>query len=285
MCNETLTLDARTIVLLSDALTFESTNYNARVFLAVAKLNLGKVDESEEAYKAAIDAQPKTLLAWQVRKTAYSTEPLSDYWKRVWRASTRKRSNGCNTSILRCELPIWRPKGRLIANGNGMTAHFLPPSNDVTKCAEALQKVLNARKEHGSRNEVLGTLKLFLPGSPYYNLLSELPSPDQTNPTASTTFEAESLIHNSLPILEELLREKEKAEQSAIQKEVEKRRQRLTTTTSAEDTRKAVMQEIMSKSELPGMYPQSLKADCMCDFAGMLRVSLSFKLRRRLLAL
>lgn len=50
----------------SDALTFESTNYNARVFLAVAKLNLGKLDESEQEYRKAIDAQPETPLAWQV---------------------------------------------------------------------------------------------------------------------------------------------------------------------------------------------------------------------------
>jgi lipopolysaccharide biosynthesis regulator YciM len=35
--------------------------------LAVAKLNLGKTDESEAAYKAATEAQPTTLLAWQVR--------------------------------------------------------------------------------------------------------------------------------------------------------------------------------------------------------------------------
>lgn len=115
-----------------------------------------------------------------------------------------------------------------------------------------MQKVLHARKEHGSRAEVLETLKLFLPESQYYHILNQLPPPDQTNPTGSSTFEAESLIHNSLPILEELLREKEQEEQTAIQREVERRRQRLSTTTSAEETRKAVMQEVMSKSELPG---------------------------------
>lgn len=107
------------------------------------------------------------------------------------------------------------------------------------------------RRDHGSPAEVLDTLKLFLPDSPYYNVLSQLPVPDNTNPTGSSTYEAESLIHNSLPILEELLRVKEAEEHNVIQKEVEKRRQRLTTTTSAEETRKTVMQEVMSKSELP----------------------------------
>lgn len=54
------------LAICSDALTFESTNYNGRVFLAVAKLNLEKLDEAEEAYKTAIASQPQTLLAWQV---------------------------------------------------------------------------------------------------------------------------------------------------------------------------------------------------------------------------
>jgi len=43
------------------------------VFLAVAKLNLDKLDQAEEAYKIAIEAQPATLLAWQA-----STYSLSD---------------------------------------------------------------------------------------------------------------------------------------------------------------------------------------------------------------
>lgn len=55
----------------STALSFESSNYNARVFLALAKLNLGKHDESEAEYRQAIDLQPSTALAWQVCRYAY----------------------------------------------------------------------------------------------------------------------------------------------------------------------------------------------------------------------
>lgn len=60
-------------------------------------------------------------------------------------------------------------------------------------------------------------------------------------------------MYNSLPILQELLAEREREEEVAIEKEVDKRRQRLTTTTSAEETRRIVMYEVMSKSELPGL--------------------------------
>jgi superkiller protein 3 len=133
-------------------------------------------------------------------------------------------------------------------------------SNDATKVAEALQKVLHFRKEHGTREEVLDALKLFLPESPYYALLSDLNPPDMTSPTSTTTFEAESLVHNSLPILQEIVEYEEAAERQAIQKEVEKRRQRLTTTTSAEETRKMVMREVMSKSRLPGKSSSKKRA-------------------------
>lgn len=47
-------------------LQFESNNYNARVFLALAQLNSGLQKESEINYEQAIDAQPDTPLAYQV---------------------------------------------------------------------------------------------------------------------------------------------------------------------------------------------------------------------------
>jgi superkiller protein 3 len=48
-------------------LKYESSNYNARVFLALALLNLGKFDESEASYRKAIQSSPEQPLAWQVR--------------------------------------------------------------------------------------------------------------------------------------------------------------------------------------------------------------------------
>lgn len=50
----------------SEVLKYESANYNARVFLALALLNLGKHEEAEATYRKAIQGSPEQLLAWQV---------------------------------------------------------------------------------------------------------------------------------------------------------------------------------------------------------------------------
>jgi superkiller protein 3 len=77
------------------------------------------------------------------------------------------------------------------------------------------------------KSQLVDALKLLLPESPYYVLLSELPPPDPTNPTATTTFVAQSAIHNSLPVIEEIVLILENHENNVFTKEVEKRRQRL----------------------------------------------------------
>lgn len=52
----------------TDVLGYESGNYNARVFLALALLNLERFDEAEESYKKAIESSPAQPLARQVRR-------------------------------------------------------------------------------------------------------------------------------------------------------------------------------------------------------------------------
>ena len=208
----------------SDAISFESSNYNARVFLAVAKLNLEKYQESEEAYRTAIDAQPKTLLAWQGLASFYEK---TDRWDKY--LETQRK-----------------------------LADLALEAEDPTKCAEALQKILKTQRDGGSSKDALDALRLFLPDSSYYPVLSQLPPPDLTAPTATTTYEAQCLVQDPLPILQETIRTQEHDEDLAINREVDKRRQRLTTTTSAEETRKAVLRETMSKSELPALYQKVL---------------------------
>jgi superkiller protein 3 len=66
-----------------------------------------------------------------------------------------------------------------------------------------------------------------LPGSPYYPLLSTLPEPDATNPTATTTFWIQTAIHDSFPILEEVVSIVEAEEQARFAKEFSARRTRL----------------------------------------------------------
>lgn len=97
--------------------------------------------------------------------------------------------------------------------------------------------------------QVARTLGLFLPESPFYSTLSELPPPDATNPTATTTFFAQTVIQDSLPILEEIVSIHEKDEETNYDREVEKRRMRLGAA-GPEEVKKEVGREIWSVSKV-----------------------------------
>lgn len=70
-------------------------------------------------------------------------------------------------------------------------------------------------------------LSLLLDSSPYYGTLTELPEPDSTAPTGSTTHEVQAAIYNSLPTLQEIIQLTEQEEAETIIQEVQKRRTRL----------------------------------------------------------
>jgi superkiller protein 3 len=70
-------------------------------------------------------------------------------------------------------------------------------------------------------------LSFLLVSSPYYSTLSELPEPDATAPTGSTTYDIQAAIYNSLPILQEIIELTEVDENETITQEVQKRRTRL----------------------------------------------------------
>lgn len=93
------------------------------------------------------------------------------------------------------------------------------------------------------------TLGLFLPESPFYSTLSELPPPDATSPTATTTFFAQTAIHDSLPLLEEIVSIHEKDEENNYNREVDARRKRLDAA-GPEEVRKEVVREIWSVSKV-----------------------------------
>ena len=82
-----------------------------------------------------------------------------------------------------------------------------------------------------------------------YNILSGLPPPNPTAPTATTTFAAQSAVHNSLPVLEEIISIAEKDESDNFNKEVNKRRMRLGAP-SPEEVRKEVGREIWGISKV-----------------------------------
>jgi len=117
-------------------------------------------------------------------------------------------------------------------------------SNDAVKSAEAWQKLVELRRERGTRLQVLITLihiwhalnwflqlfnalSLILPQSSFYPVFATLPYPDPTNPTSTTTYIAQTAIHDSLPVLEQLIALLEAHEDQYLKTEVEKRRTRL----------------------------------------------------------
>ncbi|KAL4253450.1 hypothetical protein ABKN59_002079 [Abortiporus biennis] len=202
-------------------LEYEPDNYNANVFLGLALFELGEFDKSEQVYRKAIDANPEQLQAWQGLRKLYER---AESWTKF--AETLQH-----------------------------VAQLFLKANDATKCAEALQKYIDLRKERGSRVEIAEALMLLLPDSPFYPLLSTLPPPDATNPTASPIFFIQSSIQNSLPVIEEIVDIFEKDESETMKKEIDKRRQRLGAA-GPEQIRRDVSKEIMGSSKLPILYDE-----------------------------
>ncbi|KAF8135619.1 hypothetical protein EV363DRAFT_1321133 [Boletus edulis] len=174
-------------------LDYEPDNYNAHVFLGLAFLELGENDKSEQYYRKAIELKPDQALAWQ------------------------------GIAQLHEKSGRWDALSETLEHNMQMFAK----SGDVTKCAEMLQKLILTRREHGTCQQVVSVLSYLLPDSPLSATLSSLPPPDPTNPTASSTFDIQAAIHNSLPITEEVISIIERDEESAVKNEFDKRRTRL----------------------------------------------------------
>ncbi|KDQ57736.1 hypothetical protein JAAARDRAFT_35420 [Jaapia argillacea MUCL 33604] len=207
----------------SQVLDYEPENYNAHVFLALALFELGDLDESEQVYLKATTINADQILAWQ---------GLSKYYER-----TKK----------------WDRYGEVL---DQMMRIFVT-SNDCVKCAETVQKIVELKRENASRTQIADALSLYLPGSKVYDVLSALPAPDPTNPTATTTFAAQVALHNTLSILEEIVTLHEKEEEETINREVDKRRMRLGAA-GPEQIRAEVAREVLAVSRLPHLYNEVL---------------------------
>lgn len=107
--------------------------------------------------------------------------------------------------------------------------------------------------------QLVDTLSLLLPGSEYFPLLSGLPAPDATNPDATSTFYIQSAIHNSLPILEQLVEIIETREGEEFTKEVARRRTRLGAG-GPEAVKREVGTEIWGSSRVGGGNISPLRA-------------------------
>ncbi|KAG9039837.1 Superkiller protein 3 [Tulasnella sp. JGI-2019a] len=174
-------------------LSFEPDNYNANVFLGLASLELGKNEQSEEAYLKATVSNPNQVLAWQ---------GLSKYYEKT---------------------KTWDKFAAILER----LMDIFAKSDDVSKCAETLQRYLELQRLRKSPEQLSEALGLLLPDSRYYSLLSTLPAPEPTAPTSTPTYLVQSAIHNSFPILEELLAIEEDKQRAFITREVAKRRTRL----------------------------------------------------------
>ncbi|KAH7915212.1 superkiller protein 3 [Hygrophoropsis aurantiaca] len=207
----------------TQVLDYEPDNYNAHVFLGLAYLELGENEKSEQFYRKATDLKPDQILAWQ---------GISKLYEQNSRWDDLAKSLKCMISLF-------------------------SESNDPTKCADALQKLTDIYREHGTRQQVIDALQFTLPHSPYYPVLSTLPLPDPTNPTATSTFAIQTAIHNSLPVIEEIILLTEKQEETTTKNEFEKRRTRLGAP-NADQLRKDIGREVWGSSELPKLYDEVL---------------------------
>ena len=98
-------------------------------------------------------------------------------------------------------------------------------------------------------SQLAEALTLLLPSSPFHPVLSTLPPPDPTNPTSTNTFVAQTAIHDSLPILEELVSIYEREEATWEQSEIAKRRQRLNAP-PPQEVQRVVTMELMARSKV-----------------------------------
>ncbi|PPQ99738.1 hypothetical protein CVT24_009721 [Panaeolus cyanescens] len=211
-------------------LDYEPENYNAHVFLGLALLELGEYNQSEEAYEKAIKLNSTHPLAYQ---------GLSSFYE--------KRENWKKYAATLIQL-------MMIFNA----------SEDAVKCAETLQKIVAAYRKHGEDSEIIQGLSYYLPESPVYALLSTLPRPDPTNPTGTSTFEAQDAVHNGLPILEEIIQLTEKIETGRFNREFASRRTRLGAP-PPDVLQKDIQREISADSKLPTLYDAILNHPSTSD--------------------
>ncbi|GAA5983112.1 hypothetical protein JCM10908_000160 [Rhodotorula pacifica] len=206
-------------------LDFESSNYNARVFLALALFNLGKAEESEEAYRKAIEFSPSQPLARQ---------GLASFYEKQGRWSDYAR-----------ELQ------QLLQGFAG--------SQDAPKYAETLEKLLDVRRKHGTEEETIDTLSLLLPSAESYPLLRKLPRYDATAPIATTYPNVQQAVAAPLTIFLDLIKRISARETALLDGEIKKRRQRLGgPALTAEATVKQVQAEFLPQSQLPDLWRQVL---------------------------
>ncbi|WBW75001.1 Ski complex TPR repeat subunit Ski3 [Schizosaccharomyces osmophilus] len=118
-----------TITQCEKALSFDSENYNAYVFLGVANFSLSKELEAKKAYQNAIELDDKPLLAWQG----------------LWNLQEKfKDIHGLHQST-------------------EVLAYKLMEANESEKCLSFVKKYLDLVREQGSKPDQIKALSLLTP--------------------------------------------------------------------------------------------------------------------------
>ncbi|KAI8982528.1 hypothetical protein BDB01DRAFT_851026 [Pilobolus umbonatus] len=187
-------------------LLWDGQNYNAWVFLGVAYTGLEDDEEAESAYKRAIEINEDTLLAWQGLISFYEKRDKKEEY----------------TQLIQKLLP------RLVK------------SRDGAKVTDYLKKLLSVYKD-SDKTKYLDTLKLFIPGSSYYELIKDQPN----IPSPSEVW---------IPIIEHM----EQEQNRKIENEVASRRFRVSNETPVQ-IRVNVETEIYSQSTLGELYQKIIE--------------------------
>lgn len=100
-------------------------------------------------------------------------------------------------------------------------------------------------------SQLVSALELLLPTSKFYSTLSLLPPPDPTAPMTTTTQVVQTAVHNTLPVLLEIVEIVEKNEREIVDNEVRKARTRLDSAAmTPEAVRRSVGTRVWSASKV-----------------------------------
>lgn len=223
-------------------LSFEHDNYLALVFRAAAFAGLNRVDDAAQAFDRAIATKPADGLAWDGKIKMY--------------AKMGKWSEACTTL--------------------GRHADNLAAQSQATALATTLETLLALTQQHMGLQEQVKVLQFFLPGSPYYALISTLPPPDQSRPQATATFQTQMYVHDpysTLQLYRQTLQLLFNLEQDAIDKDVQARRMRLPSAAPtrglAQTNRDALVNaaglDIWSRSRIPALLEGVLNHPATTD--------------------
>ncbi|KAI9271925.1 hypothetical protein BDA99DRAFT_534395 [Phascolomyces articulosus] len=184
---------------------WESGNYNAWVFLGVAYTGLENDEEAEKSYRRAIEINPEQLLAWQGLVSFYEKRGRKDDMAKI----------------------IHEILPKVIESGDG------------NRLVDYLNKLVDIY-EKNDQDKYIVTLKLFLPDSPYYNIIKDTKG-----------------IRQPLDIWTTITELTEADQSRMVESRVQSRRMGIHAG-PPEEIRAQVEAEVYSKSQLGDMYEKLL---------------------------